>query len=232
MIYVISGARRTGTSMLMQAIHAGNTTLGLMIAASIDALGHPIDYAACPPAEIASFIDIVSNKQKERQSQQPDGYSPNPNGAYEVGTMAYHNARFLRNIPPDSLIKVLFDGLPNLPRGNYKIIYMERDVDEIRASTKRVEEYLGGDALGALELTKHLPFSCFRPYNQEEIDHVLGICRARCDIDIAMVNYNDVINDPLEQFNKLKSLGWPIIPEVCASEIDQTLYRSRKELGK
>ena len=212
MIYVISGARRTGTSMLMQAIHAGNTTLGLMIAASIDALGHPIDYAACPP--------------------EPDGYSPNPNGAYEVGTMAYHNARFLRNIPPDSLIKVLFDGLPNLPRGNYTIIYMERDVDEIRASTKRVEEYLGGDALGALELTKHLPFSCFRPYNQEEIDHVLGICRARCDIDIAMVNYNDVINDPLEQFNKLKSLGWPIIPEVCASEIDQTLYRSRKELGK
>lgn len=212
MIYVISGARRTGTSMLMQAIHAGNTTLGLMIASSIDALGHPIDYAARPP--------------------EPDGYSPNPNGAYEVGTMAYHNARFLRNIPPDSLIKVLFDGLPNLPRGNYKIIYMERDVDEIRASTKRVEEYLGGDALGALELTKHLPFSCFRPYNQEEIDHVLGICRARCDIDIAMVNYNDVINDPLEQFNKLKSLGWPIIPEVCASEIDQTLYRSRKELGK
>ena len=202
MIYVISGARRTGTSMLMQAIYKGTKTLGLMV------------------ADIEAWAYLVDHKRT-------DGYHPNPNGAYEVGTMAYQEPAFLRSIPPSSLIKILFDGLPILPRGEYKIIFMERDVEEIRASIKRVKEYLKDGDTTSEELTKYLPFSCFRPYNQVEIDHVKGICEARSDIDLTVVNYNDVINDPLKEFSRLQALGWPIIPGVCAGTIDEKLYRSR-----
>ena len=209
MIYIVSGPRRSGTSALMAAIYAGSK-LGLMIAASMDAYGRPIDY-------------------EERQSD-PDGYTPNPGGAYEVGTVAYLMADFLRSIPPDSLIKILFDGLPNLPKGEYKILFCERDPKEIEASTKRVEEYLGDNAFDSLELTKLLPFSCFRPYSQEEVDHVKGICSVRQDIDLITVNYDDVISNPLGVFNRLKSLGWPIDPQVSAEMIDPQLYRSRKML--
>jgi hypothetical protein len=210
MKYLVSGARRTGTSMMMHALSFGSTGLDMLAAPSM-----------------------------EDNNPEFEGYKPNPNGLFEVGIVRYLEPRFLRKIPDNCLVKILFDGLPNLPQipgvdNLYKIIFMSRDVDEIKRSCDRVEQFrqdlnIAADSFedSPLEITRILPFSCFRPYNQEDIDHVLGICSVRRDIDLTFIDYAEVIDDPLSVFTRLKSLGWPIDPEKCASVIDPKLYRTR-----
>ena len=210
MIVVVSGSKRTGTSMMVRALYHASTGLDLLVAPSM-----------------------------EQANPEHEGYQPNPNGLYEVGLVRYLEPRFLRKIPDNSILKILYDGLPNLPKGDYKVIFMERDPDEITASSERVEkhwaEYEAGTGIkheSSLDMTKILPFYCLRPYNQDDIDHVLGIMQTRWDVDLVRVSYNDVINDPLTAFKRIKHNGlgkvrFEFDVEKAASLVDPQLYRSR-----
>jgi hypothetical protein len=189
----------------------------------------------------AKGLDLLVAPILEEANLELDGYQPNPNGLYEVGLVRYLEARFARKIPDDALIKILFDGLPTLPKGDYKIIFMTRDEAEIVASIDKVEahfeacedEFLKRNPDGKPrqdhnEHTQLLPFCSLRPYNREDVQHILGICEARTDFDVMCIDYAEVIETPLETFTRLQDLGWPIDPEKCASTIDKSLYRVRK----
>jgi len=209
-IYVVSGSRRTGTSMMMSALHSGRTD--------------------------KSILDLLVAPEMERANPLFNGYQPNPNGLYEVGLVAYMEAEFLRWIPDDCLIKIMYDGLPNLYPGDYKIIWMDRDVDEILASEARlkrhaddIEKNKNEKAIDHESITKILPFCCLRPYNQENADHVLAICGQRADFDVMRVNYGDVLENPEREFKKLADWGVPIDAEKAASVVNPTLYRMKSE---
>ena len=189
----------------------------------------------------AKGLDLLVAPILEEANLELDGYQPNPNGLYEVGLVRYLEARFARKIPDDALIKVLFDGLPTLPKSDYKIIFMTRDEAEIAASIDKVEahfeacedEFLKRNPNGKPrpdhnEHTQLLPFCSLRPYNREDVEHVLGICDMRADFDVMCIDYAEVIETPLETFTRLQDWGWPIDPEKCASAIDKSLYRVRK----
>ena len=211
-IVIVSGARRTGTSMMMSALYKGSSTLDLLVA--------PVLEKANPAFK---------------------NYQPNPNGLYEVGLVRYLEARFLRKIPNDCLIKVLYDGLPNLYPNDYKIIWMDRDEDEIRASEERVDRHFkdcdkeaGTVKKDHNEYTQILPFCSLRPYSKEDVDHVLKICEMRKDFDLVRVNYRDVIEDPIKAFKKIKwtplgRLRVDIDVEKAASVIDKKLHRFKSE---
>ena len=218
MIFVVSGYRRTGTSAMMKALHKGG-------------------------------IPAIFSPHIEDGNPDASGYQPNPGGLWEVGFNQYMNAKFLRKfIPDDSVIKIMFDGLPCLPQRAYKIIFMERDPEEITASTDRVDKHIIEAAResmrpvseelhreileGNLDVpgTKILPFCNFRPYDQEDIDHVLGICDARSDMHVIRVNYHDLIRHPRHEFETLRLKGAPINVDKATSVIDPTLHRMRKEL--
>ena len=204
MIYIVSGYRRTGTSAMMRALHAGG----------IPAIFMP-DLEAANPDE--------------------SGYQPNPGGLYEVGLNQYVNADFLRVIDDESVIKILFDGLPFLPYRDYKIIWMERDLEEIRVSTERVDKHLidssDGKLRGAIDarkVTNILTFCCFRPYKQADMDHVLGICEARSDMHIIKVQFSELIRQPKRVFTTLKLMGVPINVSKAAAAIDPQLWRVKR----
>jgi len=206
-IYVVSGARRTGTSMMMAALYHGSDNLDLLVAPSM-----------------------------EEANPERNGYRPNPNGLYEVGLVRYLEPRFLRKIPDDCLIKILYDGLPNLYPGDYKIVFMERDEDEIRASEEKVDKHfkecaatVGKAHPDHNEYTQILPFCSLRPYNRSDIDHALAICGQRADIDVMRVNYRDVIENPVKVFTDLQAWGLPLDVEKAASTIDSSLHRVRRE---
>jgi len=184
----------------------------------------------------AGGLGVIHVPAMEQANPFSDGYAPNPGGLYEVGLGAYMNSRVLRCIRDGNrgAIKILFDGLPNLAKGDYKIIFMERDVDEIDMSTKRVDKHIlsqsGGQrrlASRADEITAILPFCVYRPYNQEDIDHVLGICEARKDMEVIKVNYADLIDNPISIFEYLVKCGIPVNPDDAAKVIDPQLYRVR-----
>jgi len=173
---------------------------------------------------------VLYQPGQERIGEKAEGgYLPNPSGLLEVGQWYYMNAEFLRQIPDESVVKILYDGIPNLPQGDYVVVFMERDPDEIRASCDRVDRHLR--QVGVVENpARDYVFDCFRPYRQEDIDHVLGICEARDDIHLIRVQYRDLVDDPVSTLSRLAStpLGRPLLPidpERAAEIIDSKHYR-------
>jgi hypothetical protein len=162
-----------------------------------------------------------------------DGYKPNPGNLWEVGQRLYWNPAFLRGIPDDSFIKIFFDGLQTLPKRDcrYKIIFMVRDAQEILNSIERVEQHiLENDRSIISSEQPYTPFSVYRSgYKQEDIDHAIGICEARIDMDLFVVDYGEVVRDPLTVFERLAEGGIPIDPAICAQTIDPKFYRSRRD---
>lgn len=168
---------------------------------------------------------VLYQPGQERFNVDTGEYVPNPDGLWEVGQAYYSNAKFLREIPDGSLLKILYDGLPCLPKGNYKVIFMLRDEEEINASCNRLDEHLEQTGVGA-NPARIGAFDVFRPYRQDDIDHVLGICEARSDIELIKLNYRDVVEHPYEAFS---SLGMPIDAEKAASVVKPEYYRFKRE---
>lgn len=194
MIHVVSGYRRSGTSMMMQCLHHG-----------------------LKKGQVCYTPDL------EKANKHKDGYISNPGRLLEIGRNFYMNSLFLRQIPDWSVIKILFDGLPNLPKGDWKVIFMDRDPEEIVRSVARSDQHLR--SIGVPENTNDkTTFNCFRPYQREDIDHVLGICEMRKDIDLRIVKYIDMIYNPVET---LRSLDMPIDEEKAASKVKPKYYRFR-----
>jgi len=192
MIYIVSGYRRSGTSMMMQAINASMTGGSLLYRPDME--------------------DFNSELGE---------YQPNPGGLWEVGQAWYMRGYFLRRIPDNCFIKILYDGLPCLPQGSYKVMFMCRNEEDIKRSCTRVDKYLADQGYG-LKANQYKPFDVFQPYNQDDIDHVVGICELRADIELIKVHFDDVIDNPIEVF---ESLHIPIDVDKAAATVDPKLRR-------
>ncbi len=216
-ITVVSGHRRSGTSMMMLALH----------------------YAGMR----AIYNPDLNNKDYKPD---PEGYAPNAKaGLFEVGYFALLDPLFYKTLvehPEDGFIlKIPWDCLVYLPKGDWKIIFMNRDAEEIDRSCARVDKYLkeygDKDVLEErmnqlIPKSKALPFSIYRKYNQEHIDHVLGIMETRSDVELIPVQYQDVINNPVKVFESIKYTPsgkerLPIDIDKAASVINPELHRVR-----
>ena len=200
MITVVSGYRRTGTSMMMQALYSGMKKGGI----------------------------VFQKQMEEFNPDSVDGYIPTPGKLWEVGRGFYKNANFLRNIPDDSLIKILFDGLSELPKGEWTVIFMLRDEIEIKASYARSDAHIRAAGISENPQTQYT-FDVYRPYSQEDIDHVLGIMESRTDVQLIRLNYRDVIEDPELWFHMLNTNGLDIDVEKATAEVKPEFLRFKRE---
>ena len=159
-----------------------------------------------------------------------DGYSPNPNGLYEVGgRICTAEGQRKLNKQPRVLVKVFFDYLCTIPRGNHKIVFMIRDPDEIKQSVARVSEHFKN-----LDREYERPwpinvktFDRYRPYRQEDIDHVIGVMEARSDVKMVVVDYGDLVANPLSQMRRVQEVIPELRVEKAARLIDPKLHRMR-----
>jgi len=181
----------------------------------------------------AGGLPVIFQPEQEKFNKEINGFAPNPSKLLEVGQQYYMNAHFLRNIPDDSLIKVLYDGLPCLPLGKYTIVFMLRDEAEINDSLARSDAHLRTRGVKP-NPPKPFTFDVFRPYKQEDIDHVLGIMSNRMDVNLIKVQYKDVVDDPIGLLQSicespLGRLRIPIDIETAAKTIQPGHYRSKNE---
>ena len=182
--YIVSGLERSGTSMLMQIIHAGDIE--------------------------TSFDD----------SRKPD--DNNPKGYFELEGGKIINRLMEKSFPFDEhkgkFIKITCYGLKFLPPGKYKIVYIERNIEEILDSMERMAKIKDENR----EETKTI----FTKLNNVIKKQILK----RSDCDVLFLNYNDILLNPQENIKKIVdflSLSEKNLKEMV-SIVDKSLYRERR----
>lgn len=182
--YIVSGLERSGTSMMMQILHAGKV---------------PIEF------------DI---------SRPPD--ENNPKGYYELEGGKIINKLTDGTFPLEEykgrFIKTTAFGLTYLPLGNYKIIYMERNLDEVLDSMEKMAKINDENR----EETK----KTFRKLNEMIKTQI----KNRNDTEVLLVNYNDILSNPKKNIKKIYDFLVPYDIDIdkMRDAIDKKLYRQRR----
>jgi hypothetical protein len=115
-------------------------------------------------------------------------------------------------------IKITAYGLRYLPQGNYKIIYSERNIDEILDSMEKM--------IGNKDDNREETKETFVKLNNLVKKQILE----RKDTDVLLINYNNIITNPRENIIKIiEFLDIPIeILDKMVQAIDKRLYRQRR----
>ncbi len=182
--YIVSGLERSGTSMMMQILHAG---------------GLP-----------TAFDDL---RKKDEN---------NPKGYYELEGGKIINKLMEKTFPikeyEGRFIKITAFGLTFLPEKQYKIIYMERNLDEIMDSMEKMARIQPAESSEIKE--------SFRKLNEK----VKNDMQNRDDIDVIFINYNNILSNPDENLKKL--CDFLKLPDDLIIDmkgiIDSCLYRQRR----
>jgi len=183
--YIVSGLERSGTSMLMQILHAG---------------GVPMAF--------------------DNSTRTPD--ENNPKGYFELEGGKIINKLMEETFPLEDFkgqfIKITAYGLKFLPPGFYRVIYSERDIEEILDSMEkmtRIEDTSRSD-------TREI----FIKLNKMIKDLILN----REDMDVLLVNYNRILKNPKDGIQKIYDFlnSSDISLEKMVSCVDQKLYRKRR----
>jgi len=182
--FIVSGLERSGTSMLMQILHAG---------------GIPITFG------------------RSRESDQD-----NPKGYYELEGGKIINKLIDKSFQFDkykgSFIKITSYGLKFLPIDRYKIIYSERNIEEILDS---MEEMAGVRDKARDETRK--AFIKLNKMIKETISE-------RKDIDVLFINYNEILANPNHEIKKILDFLEKSEADIglMIETVDRKLYRHRK----
>ena len=182
--YIVSGLERSGTSLLMQILKAGDLEI--------------------------SFDD----------SRKPD--ENNPKGYYELEGGKIINKLMDGTFPLDrfkgKFIKITAYGLKFLPPGNYKIIYSERNIEEILDSMEKMARIKDKNR----EETKE----SFVKLNDMIKDQIT----LREDINVLLINYNNILFNPEIYIKKIADfLDLPnSYLDKMINVIDPNLYRQRR----
>jgi len=149
--------------------------------------------------------------------------SDNPNGYFELETvrqMSAGNVEWLAGANGKA-VKVISALLEYLPADySYKIIFLERDVDEILASQRKMlmnrnEKEMGDETEIAAQIQKHL--SAMKPWLVRQPN-----------IEVLYVNYNTLMTKPepvCEQISEFLDL--PLNQTRMLAVPDKQLYRNR-----
>ena len=146
----------------------------------------------------------------------------NPKGYFEIDGGKIINRiiekRFTFNEQKGRFIKITAYGLRFLPEGNYKIIYTERNIEEVLDSME--------DMMGEKDKYRDKTKKAFLKLNSS----VKEMISNRDDISVCHVNYNEILSKPKENIKKIvdfldvPNLDFKKMIEV----VDRKLYRKRR----
>jgi hypothetical protein len=167
-------------------------------------------------ALITGGLEGAYSSEKVPRSNSNAVYAPNPNGFFELVNSEqqapWHPVAFAGKV-----LKSIYAMLPQLAPGNYKVVYMLRNPEEIRASNNSLRKPVRRGPYSALSDDDYF----------SKMSHYISIAELRPDMDILQVWYHDVLANPVEQFERIRDFGLPIDPAKAASIVDPKLYRNR-----
>lgn len=144
----------------------------------------------------------------------------NPKGYLEVESIIdklRDNPEFVFDFE-DQVLKVIAYGLQYLPSGNYKVVYMERNIEEVLASMEKMMNSTDEEREGT-----RLAFEKLNEKAKSDISR-------RKDMEVLFINYNEILANPEEslarvhRFFEEKNLDL----EKMVQAVDETLYRQKR----
>lgn len=162
-------------------------------------------------------LDIYSDKIRIADENNPKGYYEHEN----VKSLQ-HNKKWIHECD-NKVVKVISNLLPHLPLNKkYKVIMMERDVEEILSSQRRMIKKLGkqvSEDLYPLQLVEKLKHS---------VKEAKEWAQKQPHVELIIVNYKNVIENPfVEAMRVSEFLDSRILPEQMVSIVDPKLYREK-----
>ena len=145
----------------------------------------------------------------------------NPKGYYELEGGKIINrlmdGSFDFNPYKGKFIKITCYGLKFLPKGSYKIIYSERNIEEILDSMEKMAQITDENRQETKEVFLKLNTLIKHQIIQRE------------DCDTLFVNYNMMLEHPTDEIHRIKDfLNTPNVDvEAMIQTIDKRLYRQR-----
>jgi hypothetical protein len=166
------------------------------------------------------ILDSANLPTSFDDSRLPD--NNNPKGYFELEGGKIINKLIDGSFPLDDFkgkfIKITAYGLRYLPPGKYKIIYSERNMEEILDSMEKM--------IRKKDENREVTRETFVKLNDLVKNHILE----REDIDVLLISYNNILSNPEENLNKI--IDFLSMPKVIINKmleaIDSRLYRNRR----
>lgn len=166
----------------------------------------------------AGGIEPMTDHQRAADENNPNGYYEyEPVKKLKEGDTAWMESAVGKSV---KVISALLQSLP--PTYFYRVIFMQRNLDEVLASQKKMlidrgepTDKVSDEQMAAL-FRKHL----------QNIETWLS---EQPNLEVLYIPYNEILNNPgefLERINKF--LGGNLNVEAMAKTIDPNLYRQRK----
>lgn len=151
--------------------------------------------------------NIKRDKWLVQRFDGPDGYRANEDGFYELTVPQYKEAGFPGRWE-GMVFKFLWANASlTLPivAGKYRGVFMRRSYLETIESCEAM-------------LESPDPFGSEAVFDQKA-DDMLGMLRARNDMDMVECQFGELCADPMPFFVGLANRGWPIDPHLAAANV-------------
>lgn len=145
----------------------------------------------------------------------------NPRGYYELeGVKALARDSAWLADAEGHVVKVIAQLLRHLPDGpTYRVVFMERDLDEVLRSQTRMLETQGRPAANPAVL---------RPVFERQLTEARAWLDAHSHADALFMPHRDVVTDPAAQAARLNTfLGAALDEAAMAAVVDPSLHRQR-----
>ena len=156
-------------------------------------------------------LPIASDNSRPADEHNPKGYFELAGGKIINRLM---EGTFDAQSTRGQVVKITAYGLKFLPDGNYKIIYMMRNMDEILKSMEKMG--------AAIDWEKDR--TLFDKLNKFSFD----LMQRRTDMEYITVNYADVLSQPRSEIERVSEfLKAPLALEEAILAVDPKLHRNK-----
>ncbi len=165
-------------------------------------------------------IEVLTDEVRKPDKDNPKGYYE-----YERVKGLPEDTRWLKEAKGKAL-KVLGELIKPLPDSyDYKVIFMERNLEEIIESQTKMLKHKGKDLEGISNKDFRKTFKEYRIILKQQV-------ASHPSMEVIYVNYNDIMSHPELVVESISAFFDGVLDKKkMLSVVDEELYRNRAELG-
>ncbi len=121
------------------------------------------------------------------------------------------------------VLKVISGLLPFLPdKYEYKIVFMQRDMDEVLSSQFRMLERMG--------IPQKVDSKILKMTFEKQLSDVKKLLLQKSNVELLKISYRDLVLEPEDEISKINTFfGNTLDAEKMITAVDKTLYKEKKE---